>query len=205
MHQPQPLNEAAIIEINDEDQPTKSIKKSASPPHNRSEDRITRTRDQSSKNSYQLERDARSTRSRKNISEKFILIEDDMPPPSKKLKATSEKSTSQEVEDCGETSKISTVKGQKIYGRNGSKLFCLLDKKGLGNTDSGVCDFITKRPKQMAEHISYHHREDSLIFRKLIKNQFEGVPAVGGLKFSMAQKKIAKSASWGNCQLGTKI
>ena len=30
----------------------------------------------------------------------------------------------------------------------------------------------------------------------------DGVPAVGGLKFSMAQKKFAKNASWGNCQLG---
>ena len=30
----------------------------------------------------------------------------------------------------------------------------------------------------------------------------EGVPAVGGLKFSMAQKKVQKSASWGKCQLG---
>ena len=29
-----------------------------------------------------------------------------------------------------------------------------------------------------------------------------GVPAVGGLKFSIAQKKFAKSASWGKCQLG---
>ena len=28
-----------------------------------------------------------------------------------------------------------------------------------------------------------------------------GVPAVGGLKFSMAQGKSAKSASWGLCQL----
>ena len=203
MLQPQLLKGAEIIEINDEsDQPTRSIKKSASPTPDRSDDRITRTRDQSSNNSNnsrQSERDARSTRSRKNISQKCILIEDDMAPPSKKLKDTPEKSTSQKIVDCGETSKVSTVKGQKIYGQNGSKLFCLLDKKGLGNTDSGVCDFITKRPKQMAEHISYNHREDSLIFRKFIKNQFEGVPAVGGLKFSIAQKKIAKSASWGKC------
>ena len=29
-----------------------------------------------------------------------------------------------------------------------------------------------------------------------------GVPAVGGHKFSMAQKKVQKSASWGKCQLG---
>ena len=29
-----------------------------------------------------------------------------------------------------------------------------------------------------------------------------GVPAVGGLKFSMAQKKVKKSASWLKCQLG---
>ena len=29
-----------------------------------------------------------------------------------------------------------------------------------------------------------------------------GVPAVGGLKFSMAQQKVQKSASWGKCQLG---
>ena len=29
-----------------------------------------------------------------------------------------------------------------------------------------------------------------------------GIPAVGGLKFSKAQKKFAKSASWGKCQLG---
>ena len=29
-----------------------------------------------------------------------------------------------------------------------------------------------------------------------------GVPAVGGLKFSMAQKNFAKSASWGKFQLG---
>ena len=28
-----------------------------------------------------------------------------------------------------------------------------------------------------------------------------GVPAVGGLKFSMAQKKVQKSATWGKCQL----
>ena len=123
MHQPQPLKRAEIIEINDEsDQPTRSIKKSASPPPDRSDDRITRTRDQSSNtsnNSCQSGRNARSTRSRKNISQKCILIEDDMAPPSKKLKDTSEKSTSQEVVDCGETSKISTVKGQKIYGQNG--------------------------------------------------------------------------------------
>ena len=31
---------------------------------------------------------------------------------------------------------------------------------------------------------------------------FLGVPAVRGLKFSMAQKKVPKSASWGKCQLG---
>ena len=30
----------------------------------------------------------------------------------------------------------------------------------------------------------------------------KGVPSVGGLKFSMAQNKIAKSASWGKCRLG---
>ena len=33
-------------------------------------------------------------------------------------------------------------------------------------------------------------------------DDFFGVPAVGGLKFSMAQKKVQKSASWGKCQLG---
>ena len=37
--------------------------------------------------------------------------------------------------------------------------------------------------------------------------QAYGVPAVGGLKFSMAQQKVQKSASWGSaswgkCQLG---
>ena len=31
-----------------------------------------------------------------------------------------------------------------------------------------------------------------------------GAPAVGGHKFSMAQKKVQKSASWGKCQLGDK-
>ena len=29
-----------------------------------------------------------------------------------------------------------------------------------------------------------------------------GTPAVGGLEFSMAQKKVLKSASWWKCQLG---
>ena len=33
---------------------------------------------------------------------------------------------------------------------------------------------------------------------------FKGVPAVGRLKFSMAQKKVQKSASWGKSQLGDK-
>ena len=31
---------------------------------------------------------------------------------------------------------------------------------------------------------------------------YDGVPAIGGLKFSMAQKKVQKSASWGKGQLG---
>ena len=95
-----------------------------------------------------------------------------MAPPSKKPKATSKKSTTQEVVDMtigGETANILAVNGKKIYAQNGSKFFCLLDKKGLGNTDSGVCDFITNKPKQMAEHISCQHREDSLILRKYIK------------------------------------
>ena len=35
----------------------------------------------------------------------------------------------------------------------------------------------------------------------LSKLEIEGVPAVGGLKFSLAQKRFAKSASWGKCQL----
>ena len=29
-----------------------------------------------------------------------------------------------------------------------------------------------------------------------------GVPALGGLKFSMAQQKVQKSATWGKCHLG---
>ena len=31
---------------------------------------------------------------------------------------------------------------------------------------------------------------------------FEDVPAVGGLRFSMAQQKVQKSARCGKCQLG---
>ena len=39
---------------------------------------------------------------------------------------------------------------------------------------------------------------------KLVRILIIGVPAVGGLKFSMAQKNFAKGASWGKCQFGDK-
>ena len=81
---------------------------------------------------------------------------------------------------------------KKYYVQNGSVFLCRLNKKFQDNTNSDTCEFRTINPKGIAEHISYHHREDSLIFRKFIKNQFEGIPAVGGLKFSMAQKNLQK-------------
>ena len=45
----------------------------------------------------------------------------------------------------------------------------------------------------------FHEKINSFSYSSILEN---GVPAVGGLKFTMAQQKVQKSASWGKCQLG---
>ena len=62
---------------------------------------------------------------------------------------------------------------KKYYVQNGSVFLCRLNKKFQDNTNSDTCEFRTINPKGIAEHISYHHREDSLILLKFIRRQFE--------------------------------
>ena len=93
-----------------------------------------------------------------------IIGEDNVMPPSKKPKGTAKKTIDQDVAACGETANILTGKTEKFYAQIGKEFFCQLDKQCQDNTYSGTCEFSTMYPKEMAEHISYQHREDSLIY-----------------------------------------
>ena len=84
-------------------------------------------------------------------------------PPTKKLKGNAKKTIGQDVAACGQTANILTGKTEKFYTQIGKELFCQLDKQCPDNIYSGTCEFKTTYRKEMAEHISYHHREDSLI------------------------------------------